>query len=421
MLVSLSSAEGLRLEAIDVRDGSLDVDLQWLLPTQDSQAPLHIQVRAYASPLTDLGLVPGDVGASPGRPCRLEQPLITYALDFLDPVPTWLKASDELDVRTKDRLFAGQPCRLESRCRQFDAAQFELATHADVFAIEPLDETRVLWADLATKFYESDGLSVTPRPDLDGMPAYSLLAAQDGSFWFGGLGSRIMHGPLGGPYEAWTVSTSTLGVVPALAESPDGRRLAAMVLGPPQEEESHRTVEYFTFEEGAWTRIYEGESGSARPWESDIVWTTDQDAVFTHGGPIVAHYDGRRVHTQNVATASAIEHISGALWPAGTGAVYSGGRIGALMRLDIPFGDIDLVGYPIPNTIQSISGQGDDLVVSGTNGFIGQWSPNTEPCDGRQYHPKDALTVLQHAGRVFIGGSNVDRANLTPFTILTPL
>lgn len=421
LLITLTTGTSTELRAISVLNGELQQPLQWAVDGQSAQSTLRLQTYGYETSLSELGLDPGEVGRRPGRSCGLEQPTVAYTLDLTAASPTWVEGTPALNAVTAALLFGDAACAKENRCREFESQRVALSSGEDVFSMVALDDRRLLVADLAGLYYEAEGTTVRRRPELDGLPAFSIASAGRAGLWFGGRSARAVRGPPGGPYERWTVGTSTQATVAKLAQSPTGRETLALLYGPDPDVPDMTRVSYHVFFEGAWRKVADGPLQDVKAWESDVVWVSDSDAVMTHGANIIAHYDGTTVQTLNVTENQLLDQNSGALWPAGPNAVYSGGRIGLLMRISIPFGSAVDVAYPIPNTVQSMHAYNGGLLVSGTNGFVGQWYPGAESCDGPQYHFDDALTLMPLGDHVYVGGTLRDRTQMNELTILTPL
>jgi len=421
LLISVTSDSSTQLRALSFQNGQLAQPLQWAIDEQSAQSSLRLRAYGYEARLPTLGLQPGEVGRRPGRPCSLEQPAAAYELDLMAEAPTWAEVPLTLDAATVALLFGDAACAKDNRCREFESRRVPLGSGEDIFSMVALDDRRVLFADLAGLFYEAEGTTVRRRPDLDGLPAFSIASAGRAGLWFGGRSARAMRGPPGGPYERWTVGTSTQATIAQIAQSPTGRETLALLYGPDPDTPSATRVSYHVFAEAEWRKVADGPLQEVKAWESDIVWVSDRDAVVTHGANIIAHYDGSAVHTLDVNANQLFDQNAGALWPAGPDAVYSGGRIGLLTRISIPFDSVEELAYPIPNTVQSMHAYNGGLMISGTNGFVGQWYPDADSCDGPQYHFDDALTLLPVGGHVYVGGTMRDRSQMNELTILTPL
>lgn len=393
--------------------------LQWSIDPEEAAGLGEITALAYGEDLDTLRLREGRLRPIDVASCALEAPIGAHRTSVTEaPGRAWAPAPRALDDRLRGALFSSGACVAPDRCAVFSATYLPLAHPAGTRVMIRVDD-RLLLADTVGRFYTATATAVVRAPELDGRPARALALGPDGAVWFGGVGGRVDRGPLGGPYTALDVQTASTAAVVAIGVSPEGEALAVVLNRSELTED--RWVEVHHRRDGAWARLFRHAAPVRSWWESDVAWLDAGHAVLTFGGPLVLRFDGDRIDATDLRNLDYIDHIAGAALAVGPDLAYVGGRFGALIAAERPFDSWAPVATPIPNTIQSLAAYAGGVVVGGTSGYIGQYYPGGQPCDGNQYGQGDAHLLEALGPHLFVGANDPDGSGPNRLLRLTPL
>ena len=421
-VLSAKSPVGLEVFAVATPDGRLPDTLMWPAPSLGAKGQVTFRLLAYPHGLEALGLTEGPVMRDTGRSCRLEQPLSVQGF-AVDDDEDWSVQPKLLDPDLAGHFFDGDPCALQNACQTFEMTRLPLETDKRVDSAVRLGPRRFAVATRNGHVYEVWPDDVQRRPEWELFPFSAFTEDGGEDFWYGGQGGELAHGPLGGPYERWQIGTSTLSYVTALERSPDGDEVLATLYLREDDLPVSWVEIYRQVRGGPWESVYYAEIDGGDPGECDIEWLANgRDAVLSYGGPVLLHYINGRIVESDLRTFDIVNHSAGALMARPDGDIYLGSRFGFLFHSVPPFTGFDRVATPIPNTIQAMEPYGDGVLVSGTNGFLGQYYPGRAACDGSQYHWSDAPVLVIGDGVILQAGNHPKNSpEMSSIALLEPV
>lgn len=368
---------------------------------------LLVYVMDYRESLERLDVNAGTLGAAgpDERSCAFAAPAIVRRAEATDGLATdWLTivvgdvAADVVEHLVNDT----KKCLSPNLCRRIVTDILELGDTGNVEVLLRRNDRFALVGTVGEFFYDVDDDSVSPKPEMRGLPSRTGLYTSDGTLWLGGNEGRIAYGQDETAMTVETIADVSEGIYALHVRATDDIYALA------QDHEPSTLSRLLHFDGNEWSEITRRDLTNLRPKpdHAGIAESADGTIMVGDGSPFIWLVDVTdqsfvELQPEDTRTTSIGHHPKLGL--------IRGNNLGQVRYTTAPIENA-WTNLPtvIGRTVEMIGSFGDVVLYGGANGSLAQHHEESAACDVQGIPAVDLETMAAFDDKFIVGGGNVD-------------